>query len=97
MSPENNTDVFGFDLPSGILEPYEPEAIDNLNEAADVLGDIGAGVDASAANEAVQQLADMAVALQPVVYVARETVRRVRILTWAVAAIVLYLVLKEVN
>lgn len=97
MKPNENNDVFGFDVTPGILDAYEPDTIDNLDEAADVLSGIGAGAEASAANEAVQSLSDMADALQPVVYVARETVRRVRLLTWAVVAIVVYLVLMEVK
>ena len=96
MNPDENTDIFGFDAPSGI-EDYEPDTIDTLDEAAEILAGIGDGAEAGAADEAVQSISDMADALQPVVYVARETVRRVRLLTWAVVAIAIVLVLKEVD
>ena len=97
MNPDENTDIFGFDAPSGIFEDYEPDTIDTLDEAAEILAGIGDGAEAGAADEAVQSISDMADALQPVVYVARETVRRVRLLTWAVVAIAIVLVLKEVD
>ena len=97
MKPDESNDVFGFNETSGILDAYEPDTIDNLDEAAEVLAGIGDGAEAGAVDEAVQSLSDMADALQPVVYVARETVRRVRLLTWAVVAMAAVLVIKEIK
>lgn len=90
-------DIFGFNTPSGILDDYEPDTLDTLDEAAAALSGIGSQAGDAAATDASEQLYAMAEALQPVVYVARETVRRVRLLTWAVVAIAIVLVLKEMK
>lgn len=78
---------------SGCFQPLnETEHIDGLNEAAAVVDDIQQGQGDGSTTPVGE---DYLLTVQSLTQVASEYARRIRLLTWTVVAIVVYLVLKE--
>lgn len=86
---KNNSDIFGFDAQPDILDTYEPDPIDTLDEAAAAVDDILGGVTSEPETDDTQAAAAFMLAH----YAGME--KRVRMLTWAVVAMAAYLMLKD--
>lgn len=82
-------DVFGLDAQPDILDVYEPDPLDTLDEAAAAVDDILGGVADEPETDDTQATAAFMLAH----YAGME--KRVRLLTWAVVAVAAYLMLKE--
>ena len=89
---KNNSDVFGFDAQPGILDAYEPDPLDTLDEAAAAVDDILENAD-TGSDDPSGESQEMAASLLAQHYVYME--KRVRLLTWAFIALAAYIVLKE--
>ncbi len=85
-----NSDIFGFDAQPDILDTYEPNPIDTLDEAAAAVDDILDGVTSEPETDDTQATAAFMLAH----YAGME--HRVRMLTWAVVLLSVYIVLKEI-
>lgn len=86
---KNNSDIFGFDAQPDILDTYEPNPIDTLDEAEAAVDDILDGVTSEPETDDTQATAAFMLAH----YAGME--KRVRLLTWVVVALAAYLMLKE--
>ena len=87
-----HNDIFGFDTPSGILDSYEPDTIDTIDETADAIEDIIDDADADTTDTSGESQQVVACLLaQHYAYMEK----RVRLLTWAVIALAAFIVAKE--
>lgn len=86
---KNDRDIFGFDAQPDILDTYEPNPIDTLDEAAAAVDDILDGVTSEPETDDTQATAAFMLAH----YAGME--HRVRMLTWAVVLLAIYIVIKD--